>query len=98
MPPIMRIGQKNISLQMKSGHEHAATTTTGACSTGVTMIAGGNGSIQELIDGQRGNVECFAFDIPNRQLEHLIEIAIVNRPFPADAYESTAHHLVYGCG
>ena len=43
-------------------------------------------------------MERLAFGIPNRQVQHLVEIAIVDRPFPADTDETSAHHLVEGRG
>src|SRR5215472_18205943 len=60
------------------------------------MIADGYGAVQKLPCEQRKNIQRFAVGVPNRRVEHLIEVAVINHSVPTDAYEVAAHHLVEG--
>ena len=64
--------------------QRAATATAGAGGAGVTMIAGDDCPRHHLLNRDGRNIEAGAGRIGQRKIEHLIEIAVVDRAGPAD--------------
>ena len=62
------------------------------------MIADRDGRVQQLIQRCREDVKRFAVRVAHRQIEHLVEIAVVDGTFPADTYKIAAHDLLEGGG
>ena len=70
--------------------ERAGTRTTGSGCAAVTMVGKGDRCLLKSLE---------AFDIPyrrlvfpQREIQHLVEIAIVDPPIPTNRDEISAHH------
>src|SRR5688572_31991460 len=58
------------------------------------MVTDRNWTVSHLIEVQRRNLESLACRIRQRQVEHLVEITVIDRPIPANADKTATHHLV----
>ncbi len=58
------------------------------------MVAERNRRLGKLIQRQRSDVQRLSAAVGDRQIEHLIEIAVVNPTVPTDADQIAAHHLI----
>src|SRR5262245_30912569 len=89
-----RVFDRDYSASRQLRHERAAAAAAGAGGAGVTVISHQDLLPFDLVERQGFDAQRFAVPVAKGQIEHLIEIAIVDLSLPADAYEVATHHVV----